>query len=96
MTKARFLLELPLALDRAEPVPLARQLASRMRAAIQQGSLLDGTKLPSSRALAAELGVSRGVVTAAYEQLAAARLPGGLAAFGPAGAQPPGDVPNGP
>jgi GntR family transcriptional regulator / MocR family aminotransferase len=71
MTKARFLLELPLALDRAGPVPLARQLASRMRAAIQQGSLLDGTKLPSSRALAAELGVSRGVVTAAYEQLAA-------------------------
>jgi GntR family transcriptional regulator / MocR family aminotransferase len=71
MTKARFLLELPLALDRGAPVPLARQLSSRLRAAIQQGFLPDATKLPSSRALATELGVSRGVVTSAYEQLAA-------------------------
>ena len=71
MSKARFLLELPLPLDRREPVSLARQLSGRIRDAIAQGSLRDGTKLPSSRALAGELGVSRGVVTAAYEQLAA-------------------------
>jgi len=70
MNKARFLLDLPLALDRSDPVPLARQLADRIRAAIQQGILLDGTRLPSSRALAASIGVSRGVVTATYEQLA--------------------------
>jgi GntR family transcriptional regulator / MocR family aminotransferase len=71
MSKARFLLELPLPLDRTGPVSLARQLSGRIRDAIAQGSLLDGTKLPSSRILAAELEVSRGVVTAAYEQLAA-------------------------
>jgi GntR family transcriptional regulator / MocR family aminotransferase len=71
MSKARFLLEFPLPLDRSEPVSLARQLSGLIRDAIAQGSLHDGTKLPSSRALAAELGVSRGVVTAAYEQLVA-------------------------
>jgi GntR family transcriptional regulator / MocR family aminotransferase len=70
MNKARFLLDLPLALDRSDPVPMACQLSDRIRAAIQQGILQDGTRLPSSRALAADIGVSRGVVTASYEQLA--------------------------
>ena len=35
------------------------------------GAWRAGARLPSSRALAAELGISRGVVTSAYEQLAA-------------------------
>ncbi|WP_159028914.1 GntR family transcriptional regulator, partial [Streptomyces noursei] len=35
------------------------------------GRLAAGTRLPSSRELAADLGVSRGLVTEAYEQLTA-------------------------
>ncbi|HUG85362.1 MAG TPA: PLP-dependent aminotransferase family protein [Euzebya sp.] len=42
-----------------------------LRRAIVDGVLQPGTKLPASRALAADLGVSRGVVVEAYEQLTA-------------------------
>jgi GntR family transcriptional regulator/MocR family aminotransferase len=41
-----------------------------LRKAIVDGALRAGVALPSSRALAQELGVSRGVVTDAYDQLA--------------------------
>ncbi len=47
------------------------QLERTLRAAIRDGRLAPGARLPSSRALAAELGISRGVVTSAYGQLAA-------------------------
>ena len=47
------------------------QLERTLRAAMRDGRLATGASLPSSRALAAELGVSRGVVTTAYDQLAA-------------------------
>lgn len=57
-------------LDRARP-GLAEQLAGALRAAIGDGRLPAGTRLPSTRGLAADLRVSRGVVVAAYEQLAA-------------------------
>jgi GntR family transcriptional regulator/MocR family aminotransferase len=42
-----------------------------LREAILGGALRPGVRLPSSRALAAQLGVSRGVTTEAYGQLAA-------------------------
>ena len=42
-----------------------------LRAAIRDGRLAPGDRLPSSRALAADLGVTRGVVVDAYDQLAA-------------------------
>jgi GntR family transcriptional regulator/MocR family aminotransferase len=48
-----------------------RSLRSALREAVRTGRLRAGTRLPSSRALAADLGVSRGLVTEAYEQLAA-------------------------
>ncbi|PIM72456.1 GntR family transcriptional regulator [Streptomyces sp. JV178] len=48
-----------------------RTLQAALREAIRTGRLARGTRLPSSRALAADLGVSRGLVTEAYEQLAA-------------------------
>ena len=51
--------------------PLRRQLAAELREAIRAGRLRTGVRLPASRALAAQLGVSRGVVTDAYEQLGA-------------------------
>ncbi|MFF9075910.1 PLP-dependent aminotransferase family protein [Streptomyces sp. NPDC014735] len=46
-------------------------LQSALREAVRSGRLVPGTRLPSSRALAADLRVSRGLVTEAYEQLTA-------------------------
>ncbi|MEV5575308.1 PLP-dependent aminotransferase family protein [Spirillospora sp. NPDC052269] len=44
-------------------------LEAALRAAIQDGRLPAGTLLPSTRGLAQDLGLSRGTVTAAYDQL---------------------------
>ena len=44
-------------------------IARRVRALIHDGTLRRGDAVPSTRALAAEWGVARGTVTAAYEQL---------------------------
>ena len=57
-------------LDRGRP-GLADQLIDALRDAIADGQLAPGTRLPSSRALAADLKLSRGVVVEAYEQLVA-------------------------
>ena len=56
--------------DRDSELPLHEQLERRLRADIQAGRLPAGSALPSTRGLAAALGVSRGVVTEAYGQLA--------------------------
>jgi GntR family transcriptional regulator/MocR family aminotransferase len=50
---------------------LRRNLRAALRSAIQEGRLTAGTRLPSSRRLAADLRVSRGVVSDAYDELAA-------------------------
>jgi GntR family transcriptional regulator / MocR family aminotransferase len=50
---------------------LRRTLQEVLRCAIQDGRLGSGTTLPSSRTLAGDLGVSRGVVTDVYDQLQA-------------------------
>ena len=50
---------------------LRRNLQSALRSAIQEGRLASGTRLPSSRRLADDLQVSRGVVTDAFDQLVA-------------------------
>ncbi|AHG65245.1 MocR-like pyridoxine biosynthesis transcription factor PdxR [Advenella mimigardefordensis] len=50
---------------------LGRQLAQALRDAVQKGNLRAGDPLPSSRALAQSLGVSRGTVVEAFEQLLA-------------------------
>lgn len=60
-----------LALDRESGPPLHAQLELRLREHVRSGRLAPGSRLPSSRALAAELGVSRGVVLEAYAQLTA-------------------------
>jgi GntR family transcriptional regulator / MocR family aminotransferase len=57
--------------ERGGELPLHEQLERSIRESIQAGRLAAGTRLPSSRALARELGISRGVVTEAYGQLAA-------------------------
>lgn len=48
-----------------------RRLYTKLRAQIEDGTLAPDAKLPSTRAMAETLGVSRTTVTAAYEQLAA-------------------------
>ncbi|MGW3498411.1 MocR-like pyridoxine biosynthesis transcription factor PdxR [Streptomyces sp. NPDC001020] len=48
-----------------------RTLQAALREAVRSGRLAAGTRLPSSRELAADLTVSRGLVTEAYEQLTA-------------------------
>jgi GntR family transcriptional regulator / MocR family aminotransferase len=51
--------------------PLYQQLYSHMRAAILSGELKGGTKMPSTRALGDELGLSRNTILTAYAQLTA-------------------------
>lgn len=65
--------DLPVAvtLNRAGPLPLHLQLAAHLREAALGGQLPPGTLLPGTRTLARELGVTRGVVEAAYALLAA-------------------------
>ena len=58
-------------LDRSGGVPLGRQIYGQVRSAVLSGALPAGTKLPSSRAMAARLGVARTSVVTAYEQLLA-------------------------
>lgn len=52
-----------------KPVSLQKQLIERLQQAILAGRLPTGALLPSSRLLAAELGVSRNTVVIAYDQL---------------------------
>lgn len=58
-------------LDRGSEEPLHAQIERRLREDIRAGRLAAGARLPSSRSLAAALGISRGVVTEAYGQLVA-------------------------
>ncbi|GAA3355447.1 PLP-dependent aminotransferase family protein [Saccharopolyspora gregorii] len=63
------LLEPAVELRRDVARPLAVQLADALRRAAALGQLRGGDRLPSTRALARHLGVSRTVTAAAYEQL---------------------------
>ena len=56
---------------RREGRPLRRHLERELRDAVQAGRLAPGAALPSTRALAGQLGVSRGLVVEAYAQLVA-------------------------
>jgi len=58
-------------LQRDLRIPLHRQIETSIRDSIRAGRLPRGSSLPPSRMLAADLGVSRGVVVEAYQQLAA-------------------------
>ena len=63
--------ELALTVDRSSDVPLGQQVQDALRTAIRARRLRAGERLPSTRQLADQLGVSRGLVVAAYEQLLA-------------------------
>ncbi|QIG47002.1 PLP-dependent aminotransferase family protein [Nordella sp. HKS 07] len=64
----------PLSLDRASGTSLTRQIRDGIAAAIGEGRLKPGARLPSWRDLAAQLGVARGTVRAAYNGLVDAQL----------------------
>lgn len=67
----QFAPDLLVGVDRDADEPLRAQLERALRDAIREGRLHAGTRLPSTRALAGELGLSRGVVVEAYAQLSA-------------------------
>src|SRR4051794_5216285 len=58
-------------LNRESGTPLFRQLYLQLRAAILSRRLQPGSRLPSTREIASQFGVSRSAVVAAYEQLLA-------------------------
>ncbi len=64
-------MDLHLDLSDAAGRSLRARLEDALREAIRSGRLLSGTRLPPTRSLCVELGVSRGVVVDAYAQLAA-------------------------
>jgi GntR family transcriptional regulator/MocR family aminotransferase len=57
-------------LDRSATVPLWRQIERFLRVEIESGALQPGTRIPSTRALATDLAVSRVTVDSAYMALA--------------------------
>jgi len=63
--------ELLIRIDRGLDAPLRSQVERELRGAIRSGRLPAGAELPSTRALASDLGLSRGIVVEAYEQLLA-------------------------
>ena len=58
-------------LDRAQPGTLHEQLERELRELIRSGRLSADARMPSTRVLASELSLSRGVVLEAYSQLTA-------------------------
>ena len=72
MPKATPHIPLPsIQLDASANLPLRRQLYEQLGRAIRTGYLAPGTRLPSTRAFARELGVSRTTVEEAYQDLVA-------------------------
>src|SRR5438552_6029045 len=62
-------MDLTVILDDRSELPLHRQLHEELRRSILSGRLLPGSRVPSTRALARSLGVSRTTVTQCYEDL---------------------------
>lgn len=69
-------------LDRAAATPLLEQIVNQMADEIQSGTLPAGSRMPSIRKLAAQLGVSNATVVAAYDRLSARGLIASRAASG--------------
>lgn len=72
MPRRQLVIEIPALgrIDRSQG-GIGRQLAAALRNAIASGELAAGERLPSTRALAMSLGLARGTVSEAYEQLIA-------------------------
>jgi len=70
-TNSRSAEDLLIELRRTDGAPLHRQIEGAIRDGIRSGRLPFGASLPPTRTVAADLGVSRGVVVEAYQQLVA-------------------------
>jgi DNA-binding transcriptional regulator YhcF (GntR family) len=73
VSRSRDLFVPPIALDRRSSMPLHRQVGTQIAGTIRRG-VVAGARLPSTRALARLLGVSRNTVITAYDDLVAAGL----------------------
>lgn len=65
---------LDITVDVHSPTPPYEQIRSQIAAYVQSGLLADGARLPTMRALAADLGVATGTVARAYSELESAGL----------------------
>ncbi len=74
MRAAKIHLKGHFAVDRAREEPLSLQIVRQLQRAIGCGDVPRGATLPSSRALARALGVSRNTVLSAYDELKARGL----------------------
>ena len=74
MRGAKIHFEGQFAVDRTRTEPLWLQIVRQLQRAIERGSVTRGATLPSSRALARALGVSRNTVLTAYDELRARGL----------------------
>ncbi|KWZ73224.1 transcriptional regulator, GntR family [Winkia neuii] len=82
MGRTSVVAHLPISVSKSAPESLPQQIVAQIRSAIGKGALVGRDTLPSSRSLANSLGISRGSVVSAYEQLQAEgyleTIPGGL------------------
>jgi GntR family transcriptional regulator / MocR family aminotransferase len=58
-----------LGIDKTSPIPIYQQIIDRLREAVSQGRVAPGSKLPSTRIFAEELGVSRNTVLQVFDTL---------------------------
>jgi GntR family transcriptional regulator len=65
---------LDITVDVKGPTPPYEQIRSQIAAYVQSGLLAEGDRLPTMRALAADLGVATGTVARAYSELETAGL----------------------
>lgn len=70
MPRTKIQLKGQLVLDRRTSEALSLQIARQLRDSIESGRVAPGACLPSTRALARLLGISRNTALAAYEELA--------------------------
>jgi GntR family transcriptional regulator len=88
---------LDITLDLKGPTPPYEQIRSQIATYVQSGLLADGARLPTMRALAADLGVATGTVARAYselesEGLIASRRRTGTVVVGGRPPQPPAEA----
>lgn len=74
MRAAKIQLRSQFSIDRRRDEPLALQIVRQLQSAIERGPVPRGIMLPSSRAFARTLGVSRNTVLTAYDELKARGL----------------------
>jgi GntR family transcriptional regulator len=68
--------------DDGSPTPPYEQIRAQIAALVQSGALAEGDRLPTVRALAADLGVAAGTVARAYTELETDGLVQGRRRFG--------------